>query len=102
MARLGKQGAARRGGVQLSILLPISLPFDKQTQTGANGGTLPLSQESHGSTSVNNVPLPEGHVKHNVESSSTRRKRGPTRNIALAKKKQPGEKLNVKMPEELG
>ncbi|CAK9147746.1 unnamed protein product [Ilex paraguariensis] len=102
MAGLGKQGAARRGGGQLSVLLPVSLPYDKQTQIGANGGTLPLARESHGSTSVNNAPLPEGHVEHNVESSSTRRKRGPTRNIALAKKKQAGEKLNVEMPEELG
>ncbi|CAK9154454.1 unnamed protein product [Ilex paraguariensis] len=102
MAGLGKQGAARRGGGQLSVLLLVSLPSDKQTQTSANGGTLPLAQESHGSMSVNNVPLPEGHVEHNVESSSTRRKRGPTQNIALAKKKQVGEKLNVEMPEELG
>ncbi|CAK9178212.1 unnamed protein product [Ilex paraguariensis] len=101
MARLGKRGAARHGGGQLSLWLPVSLPSDKQTQAGASGGTSPLAQEYHGSKSVHIVPLPKGHVEHIVESSSTRRKRGPTRNIALAKKKQVGEKLNIEMPEEL-
>ncbi|CAK9134834.1 unnamed protein product [Ilex paraguariensis] len=103
MAGLGKRGTARRGGGQLSLLLPVSLPSDKQTQVGANGRTSPLTQESHGSKSVHTVPLPKGHVEHNVESSSTRRKWGPTQNIDLAKiKKQAGEKLNVEMPKELG
>ncbi|CAK9171826.1 unnamed protein product [Ilex paraguariensis] len=85
MAGLGKQGAARRGGGQLSVLLPVSLPSDKQTQTGANGGTLPLAQESHGSMSVNNVPLPEGHVEHNVELRCIVRKHAPLQVTKWAK-----------------
>ncbi|CAK9179034.1 unnamed protein product [Ilex paraguariensis] len=91
----------------------------EKTQGRANGGTLPLAQKSHYSTSVHTVLLQEGHVEHNafmfstksstniihtfsLESSSMRRKWGPTQNIALAKKKQADEKLNVEMLEELG
>ncbi|CAK9182020.1 unnamed protein product [Ilex paraguariensis] len=67
MTRLGKQGAAKHGGGQLSLLLLLSLPYDKQTLDCADGGTSPLAQKSHGSTSVHIVPLLEGHVEHNVD-----------------------------------
>ncbi|KAM7498548.1 hypothetical protein LguiA_022962 [Lonicera macranthoides] len=94
-------GPGKRRSTQSTVNSSLQTPLSPQEFSGLETGAfssaiVPPSHENNVSSNGDN-PMPERHVTSTTGQSMVKRKRGPTRNISLAKMKVAGQKLLVEI-----